>query len=265
LSEPLGPDVSRSLRFDKLHVDPHLVATPLDAAFEHVAHIEIAAEFARVERLAAVGEGGVAPDHERASHPREVRRQALGDPVDEMLLLGNAADIRERQHDKREPRRLTPLWLGFRGGRCARGIGRERIDPYRPRDILEGLLAEIDEWLLQAVADLPIRVLRKANPARLADAFQSRGDIHTIAHQVAVALLDDVAEVDADAKLDALVGRDLGVALDHRPLDFNGAVHCVDDAAELDDAAVACSLDNAAMMHGYGRIDQVAAQRPEPG
>src|SRR5262249_8796884 len=69
LVEPLGPDVSRSLRFDKLHVDPHPAATPLDAAFEHVAPIAVAAEFARVERLAAVGEGGVAPDHERASHP----------------------------------------------------------------------------------------------------------------------------------------------------------------------------------------------------
>ena len=38
------------------------------------------------------------------------------------------------------------------------------------------------------------------------------------------------------AKFDALVGRDPSVALDHRPLDFNGAVHCVDDAAELDNA-----------------------------
>jgi hypothetical protein len=44
--------------------------------------------------------------------------------------------------------------------------------------------------------------------------------------------------VDADAKLNALVGRDLGVALDHCPLDFDGAVNRVDDAAELDDASV---------------------------
>ena len=69
--------------------------------------------------------------------------------------------------------------------------------------------------------------------------------------------------MDADAKLDALVGRDFGVALDHRPLDFNGAVHCVDDAAELDDAAVAGALDDAAVMHRDGRVDQVAAKRPK--
>ena len=41
-------------------------------------------------------------------------------------------------------------------------------------------------------------------------------------------------------------------------------VHCVDHAAEFDDAAVARALDDAAVMHGDGRIDQVAAQRPKP-
>ena len=98
----------------------------------------------------------------------------------------------------------------------------------------------------------------------MAIAFKARGDIDAVAHQVAVALLDHVAEMDADPKFDALVGRDLSVALDHRPLDFNGAVHCVDDTAELDDAAVAGALDDAAVVHGDGRVDQVAAKRPQP-
>ena len=70
--------------------------------------------------------------------------------------------------------------------------------------------------------------------------------------------------MDADPKFDALVGRDPSVALDHAVLDFNGAVHCVDDTAELDDAAVAGALDDAAVMHGDGRVDQVAAERPQP-
>ena len=78
------------------------------------------------------------------------------------------------------------------------------------------------------------------------------------------AFLDYVAEMDADPQFDALVGRDLGVALDHRPLDFNGAVHCVDDTPELDDAAVAGALDDPPVVHGDGRIDEVAAQRPQP-
>ena len=64
--------------------------------------------------------------------------------------------------------------------------------------------------------------------------------------------------MDADPKFDALVGRDPSVALDHRPLDFNGAVHRVDDTPELDDRAVAGALDDPAMVDGDGRVDQVA-------
>ena len=69
--------------------------------------------------------------------------------------------------------------------------------------------------------------------------------------------------MDADPKFDALVGRDLGVALDHRPLDFNGATHRVDYAPELDNCAVASALDDPSVVHGDDRVDQVAAQRPE--
>ena len=70
--------------------------------------------------------------------------------------------------------------------------------------------------------------------------------------------------MDADPKFDALVGRDLGVAFDHRSLEFNGAVHCVDDAAELDDRAVPSALDDVAVMHRNSRVDQVAPKGPEP-
>ncbi len=54
------------------------------------------------------------------------------------------------------------------------------------------------------------------------------------------------------------------VALDHAVLHFDRAAHRVDHAAEFDDAAVAGALDDAAMVHGDGRIDQVAAERPQP-
>jgi hypothetical protein len=67
--------------------------------------------------------------------------------------------------------------------------------------------------------------------------------------------LHHVAEMGADPKFDAVVRRDPSVALDHRPLDFNGAVHCVDDTPELDDAAIAGALDDPAVVYGDGRID----------
>ena len=87
-----------------------------------------------------------------------------------------------------------------------------------------------------------------------------RGDIDAVAHQIAVALLDDVADVNADAELDAPVLRHAGVALDQAVLHLDRAAHRVDHAAELDDRAVAGALDDATVMRGDGGIDQIAAE-----
>ena len=57
--------------------------------------------------------------------------------------------------------------------------------------------------------------------------------------------------------------RHAGVAFDHGVLHLDRAAHRVDDAAELDDAAVAGALDDAAVMSGDGGVDQIAAQRAE--
>jgi hypothetical protein len=67
----------------------------------------------------------------------------------------------------------------------------------------------------------------------------------------------------ADAKFDAPLGRQAGVALDQAVLHLDRAAHRVDHAAKLDEAAVAGSLENAPVVHGDGRIDQIAAQPPE--
>ena len=68
--------------------------------------------------------------------------------------------------------------------------------------------------------------------------------------------------MNANAELDALLGWHAGVALDHSALDFDRAAHGVDHAAELDDRAVAGALDDASVVDGDDRVDQVAAQRP---
>src|SRR5271156_5656333 len=49
--------------------------------------------------------------------------------------------------------------------------------------------------------------------------------------------------MNADAKLDAPIGRHPGVALDHRALHLDGAAHGVDHAAELDQRSIAGALD----------------------
>jgi hypothetical protein len=51
--------------------------------------------------------------------------------------------------------------------------------------------------------------------------------------------------MNTDAKLNAALGRETGIALDETGLSFDRAPHTVDDAAELDEAAVAGALDDA--------------------
>ena len=51
--------------------------------------------------------------------------------------------------------------------------------------------------------------------------------------------------MNADAELDAPVLGHAGIALDHGVLNFDGAAHGIDDAAELDDRPVAGALDDA--------------------
>jgi hypothetical protein len=47
--------------------------------------------------------------------------------------------------------------------------------------------------------------------------------------------------MNADAKLEATLGREAGVALDHAVLHLDGAAHSVNHAAELDDGSIASS------------------------
>jgi len=70
--------------------------------------------------------------------------------------------------------------------------------------------------------------------------------------------------MNADAEFDSAVVRHAGVALDHAALNLDGAAHRVDDAAELDQSAVASALDYPPVVHGDRRVDEIAAQGPEP-
>ncbi len=104
LVEPLGPEMRPSVRVDQLRVDPDTVSRTLDAAFHDVAHAKLAADLARIDGLALVGEGGVPSDHDSAGNARQIRRQALGDAIDERILLLAATDIGEGHHHNRKSR-----------------------------------------------------------------------------------------------------------------------------------------------------------------
>jgi hypothetical protein len=88
----------------------------------------------------------------------------------------------------------------------------------------------------------------------------SRAAIDAVAHQIAVALLDHVADMDADAKLYPPVLRHACIALDQAVLHLDRATHRIDHAAEFDYASVPGAFDDPAVMGGGGWIDQIAAK-----
>ena len=135
----------------------------------------------------------------------------------------------------------------------------QRIGPDRLRDVLELRRAEIGDGQIEPALHLAVGVLGKADRAGLGDAFQPRGDVDAVAHQIAVALLDDVAEMDADPEDDAAVLGHAGVALDHGVLNFDGERTASTTLRNSTIAAVAGALDHAPVMHGDGRVDQVAS------
>jgi hypothetical protein len=110
----------------------------------------------------------------------------------------------------------------------------KRVNPDRLGDVLELGRPEIGYREIKPPFHLAIGVLGEAYSAWLADALQSRRDIDAVAHQIAVALLDNIAQMNADPELDASVWRQAAVAFDHAVLHFDGAAHCVDHAAKLD-------------------------------
>ena len=96
------------------------------------------------------------------------------------------------------------------------------------------------------------------------DALEARGDVDAVAHDIAVALLNDLADMNADSEFDAAVGRYACVAFDHGVLHFDGAAHRIDHAAKLDQRPVTGALEHAPVVHGDGGVDKIAAQSPEP-
>ena len=174
LVESLGPEMMAVFGVDELHVDAHAGSAALNAALEHIADVQIAADLLQVDGLALVSESGVAPDHERAANARKIGRQALRDAVDEMLLLHAASDIGERQDDHREARRALSVRRGGGGRGCdARRANFDRVRSHRPRDVLQRLLAEIDELGLDLAAHMLVGRARDQHAARLADRLRA--------------------------------------------------------------------------------------------
>ena len=74
-------------------------------------------------------------------------------------------------------------------------------------DVLELGGAEIAHLQIESAFDLTICVLGQTDRAWLANAFQPRGDIDAVAHQIAVGFLNNITQMNPDAEFDAALRR----------------------------------------------------------
>src|SRR5262249_39311591 len=84
--DPVGPEMRAGFGIDQLRVDAYLVAGASDAAFEHVANLQLPPDLLRLDRLALVGEGRIAGDDKTVLDARQVGGQVLGNAVSQVLL-----------------------------------------------------------------------------------------------------------------------------------------------------------------------------------
>jgi hypothetical protein len=106
-----------------------------------------------------------------------------------------------------------------------------------------------------AAPDLPIGIVRHADPARLGDALKAGDNVDAITEDVVV-IENDVTDVNADPKFDPLIRRHGGILFSRAALDFNRAAYGIYDTAELDESAIPCILDDTSVMLTDFRIEK---------
>ena len=92
----LGPDVLVALSLDQLGGNPYPIACPPHAAFERIAHPEIASDYLHVYGTALVREARIAGDHKQPADAAERSNDLLDHAVSEVFLLRVAAQVGER-------------------------------------------------------------------------------------------------------------------------------------------------------------------------
>jgi hypothetical protein len=95
---------------------------------------------------------------------------------------------------------------------------------------------------------------RDADAADIGQGLEPGCDVNAVAQHV-IALDDHVAKIDADSEADAPILRDGDLMSGRGELDLDRAPDRLDRAAELDQQAVAHSLDEPPAMPGSGRVD----------
>ena len=96
----------------------------------------------------------------------------------------------------------------------------------------------------------PVGRAREADAAALGQALQAGGDVDAVSVE-ALALDDDIAQIDPDSEPHLAGGRQVGVPGLEGALDLDGALDSVHDAGELRQHVVAGGVHDAPAMAGH--------------
>jgi hypothetical protein len=119
-------------------------------------------------------------------------------------------------------------------------------------DVLKRLQAEVLHRQIQLVADLLVDRFGDADPTRIRERLQTRGNVHAVTVDVVV-LDNHITEMHADARVEALLGKAAGVARRLVLLNAHGAPHRIHDTVELPKDGIPGRIDDAA----FGLPDDV--------
>ena len=240
---------------DELPRDADLVSGLAHAALEDVADPQFAPDLLHVYGPALVGKAGIAGDHEQAVKARQGRDDLLDHPVGEIFLLSVAAHVLERQDGDRRlvgkrQRNCLSGWCSFPG---------PAPNTDRLCDVLQRPLTGIFEGEVGLASKLLLHSIGNANTPRLRPSLEPRGDVDAIPEQV-VAFDDNVTDIYADAKHDAVLGRDVLLMSSHPLLHGDGTRHSIDNGDKFHDCAIAHQLDDTASVLCDQRVYDLRAK-----
>src|SRR5579863_1477602 len=122
------------------------------------------------------------------------------------------------------------------------------------------MLAEITNREIELTLYLFVSRAGQTNPARLANALQTRSDVDAVAQQIATTFNHYIAKIDPDAKLDTFLLHEIGVADAHAALHLDSATQGIHRASELNENAVSSRVYDTPAMPLDRWIDQIGSQ-----
>src|SRR6516225_2840961 len=260
----LGPEMGTGGCIDQLAADAHPLSGPAQATLEDIADSQVAADLLGVGGFSFVRKCGIAGDNEKPAPFRQRCDDVLGNAVDKIFLLGIATDIVKWKNSNRrsvEQRR----WCRVRRDRrsLSRLCEKSAIGADRPGDVLDLLFAHVLKRYGKLVAHLIAYHPADADAAWFGQGLKAGRDVDTVAEDIVV-VDHDIAEIDADAEIDAALGRHADAARGDLTLYLDRAANRIDYARKFAKQTIARGVDDTAAVlpdFGVGNLTPQSFQR----